>query len=209
MLSAISPRLGFSRKLFVASIVSAAASFALPNELAASGARRGPYCLPTSTDAPFDFELPLLDGNGKTFRLARLDGYPVWLVFFASWCAPCNDEARDISALAHQYRDAGLRVVGIAVNDSLDGARSFRDKHKIDFPIAVDQKSQVFHDLGASGLPTHIFLDRRGYLTCAATRMLEPRQMDNEISVAIEHVETPRRQSVAPAAAPAPTPSPE
>ncbi|HTV74978.1 MAG TPA: TlpA disulfide reductase family protein [Candidatus Acidoferrales bacterium] len=156
--------------------------------LATGGARPGPYCSPLATDVagpPYDFELELLDGNGQTFRLAQQLGSAVWLNFFASWCPSCDGEADRLARLAAHYAPHGLVTVGIDYKEPPAPVRAFRDRHKITFPIALDSMGSVFAGLGLSALPTHLFFDRAGRITCVAADDISFKAMDNEISVAL------------------------
>ena len=103
--------------------------------------------------------------------------------FFASWCGPCNVEAADIVRIAAKYGDA-LHVVGIDVKEPAERARAFRDRHRISYPIALDDTGSVFEALGLHEFPTHVFLDARGVISCVSIGDLTPDQMDNEVAVA-------------------------
>jgi peroxiredoxin len=163
----------------------------------AGSARPGPFCKPLAkgaADVVWDFELYLLDGDGKTFRLADLLGSPVWLNFFTSWCGPCNEEATRVIELSHRYAAQGLHVIGIDVAEKAPAVRGFRDKYKIDYPIALDETGSVFKDFGMHAYPTHMFLHRSGKISCIFVGDLENRFMDNEVAVV----------TAGPAASPAP-----
>ena len=73
-----------------------------------------------------DFEVPL--GDGTTYQLHDLDGNPVrledlrgkavWVNFFASWCPPCQGETPVLREVAEKYKDQGLEVVGVSVQET-------------------------------------------------------------------------------------------
>jgi len=135
--------------------------------------------------------LYLLDGKEQVFTLSDYLGRPVWLQFFASWCGPCNREAGDIVRIANKYGDA-LVTIGIDVEEQPERAQAFRDLHKIPFPIALDSKATVFDSLGFKDLPTHVFVDARGVVSCLSVGDLTPDQMDNEIAVALARLPKPQ-----------------
>ena len=184
-----------SRGRFVAGVLcSVAATYASSGgPTSAAGARTGPWCRELSKaarDQIIDFRLYLLDGNDDVFSLSDLRGKPIWLQFFASWCGTCNDEAADIVRIANKYGEA-IHVVGIDVKESPEKARAFRDRHKIQFPIALDETGSVFHSLGFKTFPTHVFFDSIGLITCFSGDGLTPDQMDNEIAVALARMPPP------------------
>jgi hypothetical protein len=103
---------------------------------------------------------------------------------------PCNDEASEIVTLAGKY-GASVYTAGIDVKERPEPVRAFRDRHKIPFPIALDTKGAVFKSLGFTGLPTHVFFDARGLVSCISVGKLTPDQMDNEIAVALARGSVP------------------
>jgi hypothetical protein len=87
--------------------------------------------------------------------------------------------------MANAYRAQGVKVVGIDVKEKPDVVHAFVKKYQIDFPIVLDSTGSLFKDLGGIYFPSHVFLDRDGYVTCVAKGILKHDQMDNEIAVAI------------------------
>lgn len=99
--------------------------------------------------------------DDKKISLAMYRGKPVYLDFFASWCAPCREETPAIVKFSKQYAKRGLVVLGLDDNEISDRAEGFRDQYKIAFPIAIaDQK--LLDSYGVIALPVHVFIDRNG-----------------------------------------------
>lgn len=106
--------------------------------------------------------------QGSTFALVTLDGEPleletyadrpVFLYFWASWCAPCRSEAPAIQALWPEYEAAGYAFIGVNMLDSEQGARDFATEFAITFPLVVDVAGDVYLEYGVYGLPEAFFL---------------------------------------------------
>lgn len=63
-----------------------------------------------------DFTLPTV--TGEEFSLASLQGHIVILDFWASWCAPCIAEMPVVKEIYAKYKDKGLKIVGISMDNS-------------------------------------------------------------------------------------------
>jgi thiol-disulfide isomerase/thioredoxin len=184
-----------SRERFVLGVVGSVVTASVgAGPATAAGARTGPWCRELSKAAReelFDFSLLVLDGTADdVFSVSACQGKPIWLQLFASWCGPCNNEAADIVRIAKNYGEA-IHVVGIDVKESPDKARAFRERHAIPFPIALDDTGSVFRTLGFKALPTHVFFDSLGRITCISVGDLKPDEMDNEIAVALSRSPQP------------------
>lgn len=99
--------------------------------------------------------------QGEELDLADLDG-PVLVNFWASWCGPCVREAPHLAAIADQYADEGVHVVGVNVKDSVTNALSFERDHDIAYPSWHDEAAAIaasFGGIGPAALPSTIVLD--------------------------------------------------
>ena len=102
---------------------------------------------------------PTIDGD--ELALADLDG-PVVGNFWASWCGPCAQEAPHLAAVAEQYADRGVQVVGVNVRDTVANALAFEREYEISYPSWDDESAQIasqFGALGPAGLPSTVLLD--------------------------------------------------
>ncbi len=79
------------------------------------------------------------------------------LVFFASWCPHCQNEAPVISQLESQYEDLQLVMVGIDGADNPEKVRQFVEKYDIESPAVYEPA--LGREYGVSGYPTIYVLD--------------------------------------------------
>lgn len=105
-----------------------------------------------------DFELPLLDGS-DVLTSDELEGRPVVLNFWASWCIPCKEEASLLERAWRDYRDEGVMFVGVNIKDSASDADEFIDRFNITYPIVRDETEELARKLGVFGIPETFFID--------------------------------------------------
>lgn len=107
------------------------------------------------------FALPLLDGT--PFDLAATRGKPVVINFWASWCIPCEEEARVLEQGSRMYRDRAI-FVGVNVQDTEPLARDFLRRFGVTYPNGRDATGAISVEYGMSGVPETYFVDRDGRL---------------------------------------------
>ena len=106
----------------------------------------------------------LADLDGKPIRLADLRGKAVWLNFWASWCPPCQAETPVLRDIALTYRDRGLVIVGIQVQETVDDGRRYAQRYGLPYPIGADISGEIFHLYRVFALPTQFLIDADGVI---------------------------------------------
>lgn len=120
-----------------------------------------------------DFELELLSGSG-TLSSKDLEGDVVVFNFWASWCAPCRAEMPLLEEMWQKYRDDGVQIVGVLVQDSKEGGRELVDELGITYPTVYGQNSELRRLLKGAGLPQTFFVDRNyEFIAASRGRLLE------------------------------------
>ena len=114
-----------------------------------------------SVEAPA-FSLP--DLTGKKIQLKSYRGKLVFLNFFATWCGPCRKEMPGMEQLFRAYRDKGLVVLAVNMEQSAKTVRPFVQELKLSFPVLLDAEGSVSHDYGIRALPVSFLVGRDGNL---------------------------------------------
>ena len=109
------------------------------------------------------FTLDRLDRDGQ-LGVGDLKGKAVVVNFWASWCVPCRDEAPVLQKTYERYRDQGLVVLGVDVNDFRQDARRFMKRYGLSYPVVYDGKGSTVGKWGVRGFPKTFFVDRSGKL---------------------------------------------
>lgn len=108
-------------------------------------------------------ELAVTTLDGETAALGGPSGQPVWVSFWASWCAPCREEWPGINAAARDL-GPGLRIVAVAVNEPQAIVAAFVAEHPAAFAVALDPEGRLAERFGVAGFPTHVLVDGEGVI---------------------------------------------
>jgi cytochrome c biogenesis protein CcmG, thiol:disulfide interchange protein DsbE len=116
----------------------------------------------TSHSLAPDFSLTDLDG--KPLDLSTYRGKVVLLDFWATWCTPCRAEIPHFIEFQNNYRDQGLQVIGVSMDDDLKPVGPFYKEYKMNYPVALgnDKLAQAYG--GILGLPVTFLIGRDGHI---------------------------------------------
>jgi thiol-disulfide isomerase/thioredoxin len=115
-----------------------------------------------SKDHPLAPAFSLSDLNGRKIDLASEKGKVVLLDFWATWCGPCRIEIPGFVRLQERYRDEGLVVIGVSLDDSVQPVREFYREFKMNYAVAMGNERMTELYGGILGLPTTFLIGRDG-----------------------------------------------
>ncbi|MEE2752770.1 MAG: TlpA disulfide reductase family protein [Candidatus Latescibacterota bacterium] len=154
--------------------------------------------------------------DGSVSRLADLEGKVVLLNFWATWCPPCRQELPHFEALHQTYKDQGLSVIGVSMDQAgTDYVSKFVHDAGLSYPITVGSfeemeniwseveaiptvhgvgdKPSVLSNGSVQMIPTTFLIDRMGkiYRKHVGPRDRETLEPDLRVLMEIaEHLET-------------------
>ncbi len=103
--------------------------------------------------------------QGGKLAMQALQGKPLLLNFWATWCAPCVEELPLINDFYRQNKSNGWQVLGLAI-DKLAAVQTFLQKKPLDFPVGMAGLggADLVRGLGnaAGGLPFSVVFDANG-----------------------------------------------
>ena len=139
-------------------------------------------------DAAPDFALPALDG--RSTRLTDYRGKVVLLNFWATWCAPCRVEMPWLAEFDRRYRDQGLEIVGINLDDPLTSREKiagFAHDRGAAYPILLGTNEVADAYGGARFLPQTFFIGPDGRVLHAMYGITTQEAFETEIRKALSH----------------------
>jgi thiol-disulfide isomerase/thioredoxin len=119
------------------------------------------------------------DVHGKIQELSHWRGKVLVLNFWATWCPPCREEIPDFVQVDAAFRDKGVAIVGIALDERSQVA-DFAKTFGIRYPLLLGGMDG--YDLAAKlgntskGIPFTAIIDRQGkvaYIGVGAVRKKE------------------------------------
>jgi peroxiredoxin len=119
---------------------------------------------PEATSPAKPHDVLLTDLDGKHFRISDYKDKVILVNFWAAWCAPCAEEIPQFVAMQNKYRDQGLQVVGVSVEDVESQLRAFCVKNHVNYPIVPGDQTVADSFGGVLGLPTTVLIGKDGII---------------------------------------------
>ncbi len=113
----------------------------------------------TQPSAAIDVVLQDFDGNPVT--VSSLEGKPVVVNFWASWCPACFAEMPAFEKVYLANSDS-VQFLGINLTEDIEPALAVVEQTGVTYPLARDPQGEAFAAFGGYGMPTTIFLDETG-----------------------------------------------
>jgi len=131
----------------------------------------------TIQSGPGDIEVPavamsgkpapdftLKDINGKDVKLSDLKGSVIVFDFWATWCPPCVRAMPGLNELAGEFKDQGLKIVGINQDEDKDLVQGFINSRKLNnLIILLDPGTKISTQyMATEPLPTTMVIGKDG-----------------------------------------------
>ena len=104
-------------------------------------------------------ELALFDGGVLTF--ADLEGKPLVINFWASWCPACVSELPEFQKV-HERLGDDVTFIGFANADRRDAAVALAGEVGLSYILADDPDGSLFRSLDLIAMPTTLFVSADG-----------------------------------------------
>lgn len=132
---------------------------------------------------PAKLDFTLKDVEGKDVSFETFKGKVVVLDFWATWCGPCKVEIPHFIELQDKYRDKGLMIVGISVDDPVDKLAPYVKEMGMNYPVLQglghDDVQDAFGPI--LGIPVSVMISRDGKVCATHTGLTSKEVFEREI----------------------------
>jgi thiol-disulfide isomerase/thioredoxin len=94
--------------------------------------------------------------TGAAIGLGKLEGKPVVVTVWGSWCPACPKQAEPLRRFAAAHEEAALLAVD--TQEDAEAAKAFLEASGLSLPTIADEDGHIAAKLGVRELPTTIFL---------------------------------------------------
>jgi len=131
-------------------------------------------------------KITLQDPQGRTIRLGDFKGKVRLIDVWATWCGPCRMIIPHLNRLYDRYRDRGLVVIGVSVDDRPADVVAFTSKVPLKYPTGM-MNPDIVNLLGyPDAVPTSYLVDRTGRLRRKFIGFVEPETIEREVRKFLE-----------------------
>ena len=107
-------------------------------------------------------DFSLTTDTGRTVSVRNFGGKLLLLNFWASWCPPCVEETPSLSAMAQEFANKGVVVLGVSVDQNPEAYQRFLQNFHPAFLTARDLK--IHEDYGTFIYPETYIIDASGHV---------------------------------------------
>ena len=117
-----------------------------------------------------DFTGELIDGTSIT--LSELQGKPVIINFWATWCGPCVKEMPAFERLKDDFGDK-IGIIAVNCGDDAGTVKDFMEENGYTFPVVLDEEYSISMLYPTNSIPYTVVVDAEGKVTHISTGALD------------------------------------
>ncbi len=130
-------------------------------------------------------QFSITDLNGKTVDSASLRGKVVLVDFWATWCVPCEAEIPHLVEWQDKHASEGFQVIGLSMDDTAGPVKSYVEKKKMQYPVAMADDKTIAAFGGVLGLPVNFIIGRDGRLISRHAGVTDINVLQQEVERAL------------------------
>lgn len=138
---------------------------------------------PVQGSVPPNFEWT--DPSGNKVSLASLKGKPVWINFWATWCAPCRMEMPAMQQVYSKHKD-DLVILGVSMGpvDSPGEVSEFLQDKAYSWTFIHDNNQELALKYRAGNIPMSYFIGPDGTVKAVSVGAIPAEMMEDFIAQA-------------------------
>jgi cytochrome c biogenesis protein CcmG, thiol:disulfide interchange protein DsbE len=173
-----------SRWIAAAAAACAVALLVVPMMLRSAGPGEEKLAAPGATPHPegtANLDLTLKDMHGADVRLADYKGKVIVLNFWATWCGPCQTEIPELVRAYAEYKDKGVVVLGVSIDDAAETLRDYGAQKDMNYPslLMTAEMDDAYGPI--IGVPITLFIGRDGQIARRHLGPVTKEQVEREI----------------------------
>ena len=136
---------------------------------------------PHKSEGVANLDLTFKDMNGGEVRLADYKGRVILVNVWATWCGPCELEIPELVEAYAKYKDKGVVILGVSLDDSAETLRAYAPKKQMTYPLLLWE--DAFEDAYGPivGVPITFFIGRDGTISRRHFGPVSKEGLDREI----------------------------
>jgi thiol-disulfide isomerase/thioredoxin len=135
---------------------------------------RYPPSLAVGSLAPLDNKITSLSGAAL-----NLQNKFILINFWATWCAPCEQELPELARLAKKY--PRVSFVGVAVDSPPKDILALKTKYKLDYALG-QTSAQAIKSWHAELVPTTYIINKSGHIVWARAGLAKEQELEQALA---------------------------
>jgi thiol-disulfide isomerase/thioredoxin len=128
-------------------------------------------------------ELFVSDWMNGDLSEGDFEGKVLVVDLWATWCGPCLAAIPENNALAEEYADQGVMVLGICTSNGQENLAKVVEDREISYPVAKDPDRKTEEAWNVAYYPTYAVVDRKGVLRAIG---LMPSHIEDVVKAILE-----------------------
>jgi thiol-disulfide isomerase/thioredoxin len=117
--------------------------------------------------------------------LSGYKGRVVLLNFWATWCHGCVLEIPWFIEFQERYKDSGLSVIGVSMDEDWKPVKAFIEEKKVNYPIVISNEGLgKLYEL--TSMPMTVLIDRSGDIAASYAGVVDKPACESKLQALLQ-----------------------